>query len=545
MDTRTGSPRAGAPSSPNGRPVPLDPRLSLALGGARLTGAASRLLGRGGGTAAPGLVAERIDGGALRKLGTALPGGALVIGGTNGKTTTAHMVAAILGRAGRRIVHNRSGSNLTRGVLAAFAAQSSLRGVPRGEIGVFEADEAALPAIVAGLRPRFVLFHNLFRDQLDRYGELDHIARRWRAAVAALDEGTTLLVNADDPTLVGVVGGETRYGDDGGDGLPAPRLPVRFYGLDLSGGDGDGRGAAVDSRLLLSKLPHAADAAVCPRCGARLAYRALYLSHLGDWHCPACGYARPPLDIAARDVRLDGLKGLSCAIAVGRQSPTVGGAPKPPVPTSPLGDAQSAIRNPQSAIPVYVPLPGLYNVYNTVAAVTAALALGTTAERVQEGLRGFTAAFGRLERTAVRGRELVLALVKNPTGFNEVLRMLVGTGGTGLMAPALLAINDLDADGRDVSWLWDVDFEVLAAGDAPLHTAGLRGPDMAVRLKYAGVDPARIRPHPPNDLRAALLDFVDAAPPGTTLYVLPTYTAMLEIRRVLADLGAVREFWEQ
>ena len=147
----------------------------------------------------------------------------------------------------------------------------------------------------------------------------------------------------------------------------------------------------------------------------------------------------------------------------------------------------------------------------------------------------------------MRGRELVLALVKNPTGFNEVLRMLTGSGAdaAGLTTLALLAINDLDADGRDVSWLWDVDFELLAAGDAPLHTAGLRGPDMAVRLKYAGVPRDRIVPHPPDDLRGALLAFVEATPTGTTGYILPTYTAMLDIRRILVDLGVVQAFWRQ
>ena len=502
-----------------------DWRLALAVTGARATGLLSRLLGRGGGTAAPGLVAERIDPAALRKLGAGLRGGALVIGGTNGKTTTAHMVATVLGRAGRRVVHNRSGSNLVRGAIAALAAQSSLAGAPRGEIGVIEADEAALPAIVAGLRPRFVLFNNLFRDQLDRYGELDQIARRWRAAVATLDAGTTLLVNADDPTLVGVVEGQDRAGS----------ARACFFGLSVSGPDEHGHG--LDSRLLLPTLPHAADAAVCPRCGARLAYRALYLSHLGDWYCPACGLARPPLAVAARDIRLDGVKALSCRIDT---------APQP----SP--DSHSSSRLPaggwrHSPFDVRVPLPGLYNAYNTLAAVTAALALGATPAQVTDGLSGFTAAFGRIERVELDGRELVLALVKNPTGFNEVLRMLVGGGssaGTGLTGPALLAINDLDADGRDVSWLWDVDFEVLAAGEAPLHTAGLRGPDMAVRLKYAGVAPVRIVPHPPNALGDALLDFVQSAPPGETLYVLPTYTAMLEIRRHLVGLGAVREFWE-
>ncbi len=535
---------APAPDAKLGRARPRDGgwRLRLALAGARATTLASRLLGRGGGTAAPGVVAERIDPGALRKLGAALTGGSLVVGGTNGKTTTAHMVATILDRAGRRVVHNRSGSNLVRGVIAALAAQSSLNGVPRGEVGVIEADEAALPAIVAGLRPRFILFNNLFRDQLDRYGELDHVARRWREAVAGLDGDTTLLVNADDPTLVGVV---DRAGHRDRPGGPC----VRFFGLGVAV-----EGAGADSAILLDALPHAADAAVCPRCGARLAYRALYLSHLGDWYCPACGHARPPLDVTARDIRLEGVTALSLTI---EGSWAVGGGPRAGrrratkrrsrgrADASPLAP-QPAARCPRpTAFTVHVPLPGLYNAYNTLAAATAALAFGATPAQIADGLRGFTAAFGRIERVRVRDREIVLALVKNPTGFNEVLRMLAGGREAGLAVPALLAINDLDADGRDVSWLWDVDFEILAAGDAPLHTAGLRGPDMAVRLKYAGVDPARIVPHAPNDLRAALLDFVRAAPAGSTLYVLPTYTAMLDIRRHLADLGAVRNFWQK
>lgn len=487
----------------------MDLRLSLALAGARATGLASRLTGRGGGTAAPGLVAERVDPAALGKLGAALAGGALVVGGTNGKTTTAHMVATILDGAGRRVVHNRSGSNLVRGVLAALAAQSSLGGVPRGEVGVIEADEAALPAIVAALRPRFVLMNNLFRDQLDRYGELDHIATRWRAAVATLDAGTTLIVNADDPMLVGVTEG-------------MPRERTIFFGLATSDDE-------ADRRLTLDTLPHAADAAVCTRCGGRLAYRALYLSHLGDWHCPACGHARPAPDVVARDIRLAGVKALSLTVEVGRSTGTRAGLV--PAPFS-----------------LQVPLPGLYNAYNALAATTAALAFGATPGQVASGLAGFTAAFGRIERVALEGREVVLALVKNPTGFNEVLRMLVGGGDsadTGLATPTLLVINDLDADGRDVSWLWDVDFEILARGDAPLHTAGIRGPDMAVRLKYAGVAPARLVPHPPGELRAALLDFVRSAPAGATIYILPTYTAMLETRRILADLGTVRDFWRQ
>ncbi len=489
----------------------MDPRLTLALSGARLTGLATRLTRRGGGTAAPGLVAERIDPAALRKLGAALSGGALVIGGTNGKTTTAHMVATILDRAGRHVVHNRSGSNLVRGVLAALAAQSSLAGVPYGDVGVIEADEAALPAIVTNIRPRFILLNNLFRDQLDRYGELDHIATRWRAAIAELDPRTTLIVNADDPMLVGVT-------------EVLPRERILYFGMAAADPDD-----VATRRLTLATLPHAADAATCSRCGSRLAYQALYLSHLGDWYCPNCGHARPALDIAARDIRLDGVKALALTI-------------------DSLGEGGTATPLPHASLTLDVPLPGLYNAYNALAATAAALAFGVAPEAVASGLVGFTAAFGRIERVALEGREIVLALVKNPTGFNEVLRMLVGGGAdpdAGLTTPTMLIINDLDADGRDVSWLWDVDFEILASGDATLHTAGIRGPDMAVRLKYAGVAQERIVAYPPGELRAALLDFVRAAPVGANLYILPTYTAMLETRRIFADLGAVRDFWQQ
>ena len=445
-------------------------------------------------------MAERLDPAALRKVGAAIPAGTIVVGGTNGKTTTAHMIATVLAQAGRRVLHNRSGSNLRRGALAALAAQTSLSGRPHGDVAVIEADEAALPAIVAALRPRFILLNNLFRDQLRPLRRTEHhrrpLARR-RSGACGRDE---LLVNADDPALVSVAAG-------------VPRERVTYFGLALDPTD-----AGADQRLLLRALPHAADAAVCPHCGAKLAYRALYLAHLGDWHCPACGQARPALDIAARDIHLDGVTALSLTLDV---------------------------RAPHAAIPLRVPLPGLYNAYNTLAAATAGLAFAVAPATIAAALGGFTAAFGRIERVHLEGRDLTLVLVKNPAGFNEVLRMLTGGAGGALANPALLAINDLDADGRDVSWLWDVDFEALAAGDAPLHTAGIRGPDMAVRLKYAGIDPARITPHAPNDLRGALLTFVRTAPVGNTLYVLPTYTAMLEIRRVLASLGAVEHFWRQ
>jgi lipid II isoglutaminyl synthase (glutamine-hydrolysing) len=465
-----------------------DVRLGAAIAAAKLTSAGIRRAGRGGGTAAPGLIADRIDPALLTKLAGRLPQGAIVVAGTNGKTTTSRMLADILEAAGVRVVHNRSGSNLVRGVAAAFADHASVTGRPGGDAAVVESDEAALPAVVELLRPRLILLNNLFRDQLDRYGELNTIATRWRAALERLPATTTLVVNVDDPTLAAMT-----------DGLAARRIG---FGLD-------------ETRYRLEALPHAADAATCRGCGADLVYDALYVSHLGAWRCPSCGNARPVLDAAGTGVELNGVDSLRVALT-GREART---------------------------LTLDVGVPGLYNVYNVVAAATTARVLGIADETIVRALSGFRAAFGRIERVSLRRRTLVLALVKNPVGFNEVLRMLTMATG-GLTVPTLIAINDLDADGRDVSWLWDVDFELLAEGAAPLSTTGIRGADMANRLKYAGVPASRVTSLAP-DLRQALDAFVASVPEGETGYVLPTYTAMLELRRVLSGLGAVETFWKQ
>jgi len=467
-----------------------DPRLGAALAAAKLTGAAIRRLGRGGGTAAPGLVADRLDPRLLSKVAARLPGGVVVVAGTNGKTTVSRMLADILEADGRRVAHNRSGSNLVRGVAAALAERATLGGDPRADVGVIESDEAAFPEIVRRLRPRLVLLNNLFRDQLDRYGELNAIASRWRPALAALPPEATVVVNADDPTLAEITAG-----------LAARRLP---FGLD-----------EPDPRHHLAALPHAADAAVCRRCGHDLVYAALYAAHLGDWRCPSCGAARPPLAARGTGVVLEGVESLRLTVEVA----------------------------PRGSLDLAVGVPGLYNAYNVVAAVAAAGALGVPAGTIGRALEEFRAAFGRIERVTFRGRTLTLALVKNPVGFNETLRMLTG-GGAGLAVPTLIAINDLAADGRDVSWLWDVDFELLAGGSAPLFTTGIRAADMANRLKYAGVPTDRLRLLDP-DLGTGLAAFVESIPAGGVGYVLPTYTAMLGLRQTLADLGALESFWRQ
>ena len=466
----------------------LDLRLSAALAVAKVSGAGIRRLGRGGGTSAPGVLANRIDPGLLTKLAARLPGGAIIVAGTNGKTTTSRMVADILESGGRSVIHNRSGSNLVRGVVAAFADEASLRGRPGGDVGVIETDEAAFPDVVRLTRPRIILLNNLFRDQLDRYGELDAVGKRWRAALAQLDEHTTVVVNGDDPTLAQMT-----------EALAAKRVT---FGLN-------------ETQHRLDALPHAADAATCRACEADLHYDALYLSHLGDWRCPSCGRARPTLDLRGGEIELRGVESLVMTVR---------------------GEDDGALR-------LEVGVPGLYNAYNVLAATAVARVAGIPDATIVAALAAFRSAFGRIERVTYQGRTLTLALVKNPVGFNEVLRMLTAATG-GLTVPTLIAINDLYADGRDVSWLWDVDFELLADGTAPLSTTGLRGADMANRLKYAGVGANRLAALS-SDLREGLDAFVASVPAGSSAYVLPTYTAMLELRRTLAERGAVESFWRQ
>lgn len=464
-------------------PLP-DLRLAAALAGAKGTYRATRALGRSGGTALPGLIAERIDPSVIRKVGARLPEGAIVVAGTNGKTTTSRMLSAILGAAGKRVLNNGAGSNLSRGVAAAFARQTGFFGQPEAEIAVIETDEAAFPGIVAAVQPRVILLNNLFRDQLDRYGELNSVANKWRGTLTAVPAGTTLVYDADDPTLCALADAAA---------LGVIRVP---FGLGAH-------------RYTLPELSHAADAVFCSVCGASLAYHALSVGHLGDWYCPNGDAARPSLAYRAEEIALDGMDGAAFRV----------------------------IAADESAFDVTTQLPGLYNVYNTLGAVAVARTIGVDADTIAGTLRTFVAPFGRIERVELRGRRLTLALIKNPTGANEVLRLIA----TASPAPLLICINDLIADGRDVSWLWDTDFEMLADYPAPVMVSGIRALDMAVRLKYAGLAPDRIAVVP--EIADALVAVAERAEPGADAYVLPTYTAMLAAREALHAAGALRDVW--
>src|SRR6476646_5988307 len=246
--------------------------LTVGIAGARAAARLSRLIGAGGGTTVPGKVLSSIDPGVLDRLAQRLPLGSALISATNGKTTTAAMAAQILSPR-VRLAHNSSGANLLSGVT------SSLLSAKSPELGLFEVDEAALPEVAARVRPRAVCLGNLFRDQLDRYGELEHVAERWREAVRALPADAALVLNGDDPQV----------GD-----LAQDHPGAVVFGVD-------------DPAVARPALQHAADSKYCVRCGTPYEYAAAYVGHLGDYRCPNCGHQRPPLEVAARDVSLHGL----------------------------------------------------------------------------------------------------------------------------------------------------------------------------------------------------------------------------------------------
>jgi UDP-N-acetylmuramyl tripeptide synthase len=402
--------------------------------------------------------------------------GALLVSATNGKTTTAAMLAACLERAGKPVVHNRAGSNMAWGV--ATALLDAGRG--RGQLGLFEVDEAWLPAVAEELDPRLLLLSNLFRDQLDRYGELELLADRWAELVERLDGRARFVLNADDPLIADLGRGRTG---------------VTYFGVD-------------DDSQALPGMQHAADSKHCRNCGHAYEYEAVYLGHMGRYRCPNCGRERPAPEVAATSVRLDGMSG-----------------------------SDIELRTPQGGLRVRLPLPGLYNVYNAVAATATALELGVPLSAVGEALEGFAGAFGRVETIPIDGRQVSILLVKNPAGANEVLRTLTLENG---QLDLWLALNDRIADGRDVSWIWDADFEVLAGRVRRATCSGTRAEEMALRLKYAGID-AELAVE--RDLGSSL-DAAVAGAAGERVYALPTYTALLELRDLLARRGLARRWSE-
>jgi lipid II isoglutaminyl synthase (glutamine-hydrolysing) len=416
-----------------------------------------------GGTSLPGKLLLRLEPGAIDRL--ARPLESAILSATNGKTTTAAMAARILERGGRTLVHNRAGANMAGGVATALVQG-------RGDTGLFEVDEFWLPQVLPRVRPRALLLANLFRDQLDRYGELETIAERWTAAIAATPV-EQLVLNADDPVVADL--GRDRE--------------ALYFGVE-------------DKGMAMAEMQHAADAKHCRRCGAAYVYEAIFMGHLGQYHCPNCDARRPQPAVTAHHITLSGTR-----------------------------SARFELRAPAGVADVDLPLPGLYNVYNALAAAALGLALGASLDDVVAGLQEVSPAFGRAETVRLRDRDLSILLVKNPAGANEVLRTLTLEPGE---HDVFAVLNDNVADGRDVSWVWDADFEVLADRVRRVTCSGTRAAEMAVRMKYAGVPVDRIV------VRESLAAGLDAAigDGDGPLYALPTYTAMLALREELVQRGA-------
>ena len=452
--------------------------LAAVLAG-RLAGWISRVSGRGG-SSLPGLVARWIDPRILMRMAARLSWGAVLLTGTNGKTTTASMVRRMVEAQGTTLLSNRAGANLILGLTAAFVQAERWRIWPRTAMALLETDEATMPRACREIQPRVVAVTNFFRDQLDRYGELSTTVKFVRDGIAALGEQAVLVLNADDPQVAGLAGAGFK---------------VFFYGLEGEAGEAGGEDA-VDARF-------------CPGCGSALHYQRRYYAHLGHYRCPGCGWQRP-----------------RPYIAVLRWS---------------RAEKTALVRVGESECVLAWRSPGLYNLYNQAASIATAAALNVPIDVIKRSLEEFRPAFGRMESIAAGNTQLWLALVKNPVGFNQVLAAVHEDPEPSYTV--MILINDRYADGQDVSWLWDVDFEYWISRLRVAHwfVGGVRGRDMAVRLKYAGVARDAVTV---GDGMEELLDQAVKAADGGTLYILPTYTAMLEVRRILSDRGLVRHFRE-
>jgi UDP-N-acetylmuramyl tripeptide synthase len=428
-------------------------RLGFAVSIAKSVTFFVRSLRLGAASVLPGSIARRIEPRILELLSQQVKNGVILIAGTNGKTTTALLLCSILTKKGFRIAHNSTGANLENGLATALIDNANLLGKLNIDYAILEVDENIVPKVLKPLNPRIILCLNLFRDQLDRYGEVDTISKRWTKVISTLPETTVVIPNADDPTL----------------SYLGQQLPQRvlFFGLN-------------EPENYLEAIPHAVDSIYCPRCGHALDYQGVYLSHLGDFTCPSCGFSK--------------------------SKPTLFSREWPQI------------------------LVGLYNKYNTLAAVTAAQELGVDAVSIKDTINHFQAAFGRAEDLVIDGKKVRILLSKNPVGTNETIRVVTQSSDK----TTLLVLNDRTPDGTDVSWIWDVDTEKLVERGGTLVVSGDRVYDMALRLCYSQSSvESNINLIVEPDLQQAIATALEHTPTHETLHILPTYSAMLEVREIL------------
>ncbi len=432
-------------------------RLGVSVGVSKTVTFLVRSLRLGAASVLPGEIAGRLHPKVLPLLFRQVRKGVILVVGTNGKTTTSLLLRTILERQGWRVAHNASGANLINGLVTTLLGNTNLMGQLDADYAILEVDENVLPLVLRSCQPQFILGLNLFRDQLDRYGEVDTISRRWQEAIAPLPPETRVILNADDPTLSHL-----------GQQLPQK---VLFFGLS-------------EPDLYLDEIPHAVDSIYCPSCGHPLDYEGVYLSHLGDYHCPSCGFRKSQLAVDSREW-------------------------------------------PQILI-------GVYNKYNTLAAGLVAREIGIDTPAIYDTIKNFRAAFGRAEELDVNGKHVRILLSKNPVGMNETIRAVADLQKKGGASTKLLVLNDRTPDGTDVSWIWDVDTEKLVELGGTIVVSGDRVYDMALRLRYSQTEEQNnFKLIVKEDLQEAITTALEQTPADETLHILPTYSAMLEVRGLL------------
>jgi lipid II isoglutaminyl synthase (glutamine-hydrolysing) len=461
-------------------------RLALAISAGKLAGVSGRVLGIGGGTSLPGMVARRIDPDVLVSVMGSSAAKKIVITGSNGKTTTSRMIAEMAKESGHRLSQNRAGSNLVQGVTSVAVNFANVFGKLDSDVLVFEIDEGTMQHVIPEIQPDVVVITNIFRDQLDRFGELYAVARSLDKVLEGLPETSTIILNGNDPQVANF-------------GLNSKAKRV-FFG--------------VETTEIGTPVPEqSADVIRCIHCQEDLEYKVAYLSHLGLYRCPNCGYTLPALDIAATSVKL----------ASDGKSPT-----------------QVKLRTPQGEMEITIPLPGIHNVYNAAAAIGAALAAGFPVEKLPTALNKLQPAFGRLEEIHAGDQTIYLAFVKNPTSFNLIMRLMMQHPGPKHL---LFAASHTVVDGEDFSWLWDLEVEEMASVIVDAVCSGNKSEELAMRLKYAEVPTERIRMLP--DLEQALDGALKNARSGGNLYILATYSPTQELRRIMQKRGWVKHFWEE
>ncbi|HOV78621.1 MAG TPA: MurT ligase domain-containing protein [Bacillota bacterium] len=430
------------------------------------------------GSSLPGLIAMKIFPGCLSDLAAQVRKKIVVVTGTNGKTTTVNMISGFFRDAGFSTVANLEGANMISGVTTSFIMKAGITGKLDCDYAVLEVDEASMPGVVERVSPGVVVVTNFFRDQLDRYWEIDKIIGIIGSSLKK-QKNCTLVLNADDP-LVAQLG-------------KATSLPAVFFGME--------KYDRPDKSNLKIR-----EARFCPFCGSTLKYDCFYYGQLGKYRCPGCRFERPGPKAVALDPGGTGGT-IACRLFYNRKEFFL--------------DIQAQ---------------GLYSLYNALAAFTVGMLLGFDAEMVLESLGKYRSVLGRMERFVFRGRQVVLSLVKNPAGFNEELEVLLSADGT---KNVFIAVNDNDADGRDISWLWDVDFEAIGSAHDSYKCfvcSGSRGEEMALRLKYAGVPANKIFVN--RDMRTAVKRVLSGSADRYCFF--STYTALWAVHKIIERM-AVKE----